>query len=191
MPSPGPYSPRPIPLAEARSHSYTAVDVDETSGTLERSTTPPLHSPFLRGPRPTPPSSPQLKYREFERQGSYQMQRAPSWAREPKGPSRMRRLCGFLLTAVPLAGTALLVLQTLSSHGPQPSSLRSPHEIYAYSTPFPEQRPYERHPIHQLMTEADQLWHKKVNEQSGTYQEAVQEYRRRNGRAPPKGFDVW
>ena len=47
------------------------------------------------------------------------------------------------------------------------------------------------HPVAQLMEEAAKEWDAKVARQSKTLKEAVEEYGRRNGRAPPKGFDKW
>lgn len=47
------------------------------------------------------------------------------------------------------------------------------------------------HPIPQLMEEAEEKYRKKLGSQSKTLKAAVAEYRRRYGRAPPKGFDAW
>jgi hypothetical protein len=47
------------------------------------------------------------------------------------------------------------------------------------------------HPIYQLIRDAREAWNAKVERQSRTLKEADQEYRRRNGRAPPRGFDQW
>lgn len=49
----------------------------------------------------------------------------------------------------------------------------------------------EKHPIPMLMARAKQRW-KHLNErQSKTFADAVQEYKHRYGRSPPKGFDKW
>lgn len=47
------------------------------------------------------------------------------------------------------------------------------------------------HPIAILMREAEDKWKKMVDRQSRTLGEAVEEYRRRYGRSPPRGFDKW
>ncbi|KAF8656662.1 hypothetical protein AX16_002465 [Volvariella volvacea WC 439] len=47
------------------------------------------------------------------------------------------------------------------------------------------------HPIFRLMAEAEANWEKKLGEASRTLEEAVDEYRRRYRRMPPKGFDKW
>lgn len=47
------------------------------------------------------------------------------------------------------------------------------------------------HPIPKLMAEAQMKFKKMVTGQSKTLVEAVQEYKRRYGRNPPKGFDEW
>ncbi|KAM0752099.1 hypothetical protein T439DRAFT_200763 [Meredithblackwellia eburnea MCA 4105] len=47
------------------------------------------------------------------------------------------------------------------------------------------------HPIHLLIREGEQKWAAKLAKQSQTFQEAVQEYRKRYNMAPPRGFDKW
>ena len=47
------------------------------------------------------------------------------------------------------------------------------------------------HPIPKLMAEAQTKFKKMITGQSKTLAEAVQEYKRRYGRNPPKGFDEW
>jgi hypothetical protein len=47
------------------------------------------------------------------------------------------------------------------------------------------------HPISQLMDDAARQWAEKVARQSKTLEEAIAEYKRRNHRPPPKGFDKW
>ena len=51
--------------------------------------------------------------------------------------------------------------------------------------------PDGQHPIHDLLDRAQETWESKVNRASKTLRQAVNEYRRRYGRAPPKGFDRW
>lgn len=177
------------PAAERRP-SYTSLAVDEH----ERAVTPeqPLLSPGFqrrnsRQQTPQQLSSPQLKY--VERFGKEQ--KAPAWVTGAPATGRARRWCGWLLTVIPLAGTAMLLIQVIVHHRPARISLRSPKEMYAYTAPFPEEHPYEPHPIHALMREADRKWEEKVSSQSRTYEDAVKEYRRRNRMSPPRGFDVW
>jgi hypothetical protein len=47
------------------------------------------------------------------------------------------------------------------------------------------------HPIPELIQRAEEAWQTKLDKQSKTLEEAVAEYRRRYGRAPPRGFDHW
>lgn len=47
------------------------------------------------------------------------------------------------------------------------------------------------HPIPQLLALGERRWEEMVNRQSRTLGEAVEEYERRYGRRPPKGFDLW
>lgn len=47
------------------------------------------------------------------------------------------------------------------------------------------------HPIPILLGLGEKRWEELLSRQSRTLEEAVQEYTRRYGRNPPKGFDVW
>lgn len=47
------------------------------------------------------------------------------------------------------------------------------------------------HPIPAMMARAKEQWRQLKARQSKTFAEAVAEYKRRNGRRPPKGFDKW
>lgn len=49
----------------------------------------------------------------------------------------------------------------------------------------------ERHPILELISNAEKKWDDLVKRQSKTLKEAVAEYKRRYMRNPPKGFDKW
>ena len=54
--------------------------------------------------------------------------------------------------------------------------------------PLEEGKP---HPIPAMMAKAKEQWRQLKARQSKTFAEAVREYKRRNGRRPPKGFDRW
>ncbi len=54
-----------------------------------------------------------------------------------------------------------------------------------------EVNPYGQHPIYDLLETGKAIWEGKLKRASKTFGEAVNEYRRRYGRAPPKGFDRW
>ncbi|WWD04614.1 hypothetical protein V865_002685 [Kwoniella europaea PYCC6329] len=47
------------------------------------------------------------------------------------------------------------------------------------------------HPIVEMMQKGEERWANLLERQSKTLPQAVTEYRRRYGRAPPKGFDQW
>jgi len=47
------------------------------------------------------------------------------------------------------------------------------------------------HPIYELISRAEQEWEKKLKRASKTLAQAAKEYKRRYGRHPPKGFDLW
>ena len=47
------------------------------------------------------------------------------------------------------------------------------------------------HPIYELTARAEVAWEQKLKAASKTLPEAVNEYRRRYGRSPPLGFDLW
>lgn len=51
--------------------------------------------------------------------------------------------------------------------------------------------PRGRHPIHVLIEQAEKKWRALLKRQSTTLDEAVQEYKRRYKRNPPKGFEAW
>ncbi|KAM0791241.1 hypothetical protein ACM66B_005720 [Microbotryomycetes sp. NB124-2] len=51
--------------------------------------------------------------------------------------------------------------------------------------------PEQPHPIHLLMDKAKRDWDKKLQRQSTNLADAVDEYERRYGRRPPKGFAEW
>ncbi|KAL7419480.1 hypothetical protein Q5752_006318 [Cryptotrichosporon argae] len=51
--------------------------------------------------------------------------------------------------------------------------------------------PGGQHPIYDLLDRASQAWAAKMGKASTTLRQAVDEYRKRYGRAPPKGFDRW
>ncbi|KDQ62410.1 glycosyltransferase family 90 protein [Jaapia argillacea MUCL 33604] len=51
--------------------------------------------------------------------------------------------------------------------------------------------PEGRHPILDLIERAESDWDEKLKRASKSFDEAVLEYKRRYGRAPPKGFDHW
>ncbi|KAL8292384.1 hypothetical protein RQP46_000996 [Phenoliferia psychrophenolica] len=61
---------------------------------------------------------------------------------------------------------------------------------YPATTPTDEEPP-QPHPIHLLLRNARVEWDAKVARQSKTLPQAVREYRKRYGMAPPKGFGQW
>jgi len=54
-----------------------------------------------------------------------------------------------------------------------------------------EVNPDGRHPIYDLIQHAEAAWDEKLQRQSKTLDEAVEEYGRRYRRAPLRGFDEW
>lgn len=110
----------------------------------------------------------------------------------PPSPTRRRHSWRrTMLFALPLAGLALVLASnrpSLSAFLPTDAQRSA---IYLHATSNPSAQPYEVHPIHTLMANAKRAWKEKVDRQSTTLDEAVKEYRRRYGREPPRGFDVW
>lgn len=51
--------------------------------------------------------------------------------------------------------------------------------------------PKGQHPIFDLLSRSREKWQEKQDKASRTLAEAVDEYRRRYSRPPPKGFDKW
>lgn len=54
-----------------------------------------------------------------------------------------------------------------------------------------EVNPVGPHPIYELVRRAQKDWEQKIRTASKTLEEAVDEYKRRYRRLPPKGFDDW
>ncbi|KAJ3715196.1 hypothetical protein C8R42DRAFT_726126 [Lentinula raphanica] len=50
---------------------------------------------------------------------------------------------------------------------------------------------YSTHPITRMMKEAEERFQAKIDRQSKTLSEAIEEYKHRYGMPPPKGFDKW
>ncbi|KAF8487546.1 glycosyl transferase family 90-domain-containing protein [Gautieria morchelliformis] len=51
--------------------------------------------------------------------------------------------------------------------------------------------PKGKHPILELIDRSETQWKRKLERQSKTLKQAVDEYRRRYKRSPPKGFEIW
>jgi hypothetical protein len=51
--------------------------------------------------------------------------------------------------------------------------------------------PSAPHPIPVLLALGENRWEELLSRQSTTLEEAVEEYKRRYGRNPPRGFDTW
>ncbi|KAH7877752.1 uncharacterized protein C8R40DRAFT_1168480 [Lentinula edodes] len=59
------------------------------------------------------------------------------------------------------------------------------------SSSHPSTLTYSTHPITRMMDEAEERFRAKVERQSKTLPEAIEEYKRRYGMPPPKGFEGW
>lgn len=91
-------------------------------------------------------------------------------------------------------------LDRLHAFYPSNSSTNRPraaphaHHRHLYSSTghlLVSDRPDAPHPIPILLGLGEKRWEELLSRQSRTLEEAVQEYTRRYGRQPPKGFDVW
>mgnify|MGYP006876495415 CR=1 FL=1 len=82
-----------------------------------------------------------------------------------------------------LSSTGSLYNTTFQSHFFSPTGhlVLPPHQD---GTPTP-------HPIPMLLALGEKKWENLLARQSRTLEQAVEEYQRRYGRPPPKGFDVW
>ncbi|KAJ3966857.1 glycosyltransferase family 90 protein [Lentinula raphanica] len=63
-----------------------------------------------------------------------------------------------------------------------------PISSFTSSSPTPD---YSTHPITRMMKEAEERFQAKIDKQSKTLSEAIEEYKHRYGMSPPKGFDKW
>ena len=92
-------------------------------------------------------------------------------------------------------------LDRLHAQFPANSSTASPprapphsHHRHLYSSTghlLVSDREDAPHPIPVLLGLGEKRWEELLSRQSRTLEEAVQEYARRYGRQPPKGFDLW
>ena len=71
------------------------------------------------------------------------------------------------------------------------SSTPRPDSHWALPSFTQSQTVLNKHPIPQLMAEAEANFKQLLSRQSTTLKKAVAEYKRRYGRNPPKGFDQW
>lgn len=78
-----------------------------------------------------------------------------------------------------------------ASSSSSPPVGRSRHVFSPTGHLIVDESPDARHPIPQLLELGEKRWEEMLERQSTTLGEAVQEYRKRYGREPPKGFDVW
>jgi Glycosyl transferase family 90 len=68
---------------------------------------------------------------------------------------------------------------------------KSNHETVETAGFLGEYVPQDKHPISQLMAEADHRWRRYEESRSRTFRECVATYRRKYGRHPPPMFDEW
>lgn len=82
---------------------------------------------------------------------------------------------------------------TISASGPLPpeASFRASQAHEVVDGLLKVNMESKMHPVYQLIRDARTAWDGKLARQSKSLKEAVQEYRRRYGRQPPKGFDRW
>ncbi|KAJ3736583.1 capsular associated protein [Lentinula guzmanii] len=74
---------------------------------------------------------------------------------------------------------------------PARSSLTSHISSAEASSAHPSTLTYSTHPITRMMKEAEERFQAKIERQSKTLPQAIEEYKRRYGMSPPKGFDAW
>ena len=90
--------------------------------------------------------------------------------------------------------TRLRALYPSNSTSSHPRNGAHSHHGHLYSSTghlLISDRADSPHPIPTLLGLGERRWEELLSRQSRTLEEAVQEYTRRYGRNPPKGFDVW
>lgn len=108
----------------------------------------------------------------------------------PADPHSRRRIYVFysiLLLAFFQAGL-YAARSSLPDNFPASSTSKNAVSVYNNSAVLGE---LEEHPIVLLMDDAERQFRNKLKRQSRSLKAAVSEYKRRYGRAPPKGFDAW
>jgi hypothetical protein len=94
----------------------------------------------------------------------------------------------------PFAPSSLGTSPSSEAHNLSPSSKpkKGKHEVVNGLMEINLSLSALKHPIYQLVEEAKVEWEEKLERQSKTLAQAVEEYKSRNGgRNPPKGFDKW
>lgn len=80
----------------------------------------------------------------------------------------------------------------LPAKGAHPKTEPGEHAIKGGFLEVDMNLPATQHPIRQLIAAGQAVWDAKLERQSRTLKQAVEEYKRRHGgRNPPKGFDKW
>ncbi|KAJ3746658.1 hypothetical protein DFH05DRAFT_1607570 [Lentinula detonsa] len=92
-----------------------------------------------------------------------------------------------LLMWMLLACTTIAIFQIGLRAGSPPTTFTVPE----VSSSHPSALTFSTHPITRMMDEAEERFRAKVERQSKTLPEAIEEYKRRYGMPPPKGFDGW
>lgn len=121
-----------------------------------------------------------------EQQRSSQGQQQPSQGQQQSSPGQQQSFQGQQRSSQGLP-------YKISSQ-PTPKSLKSrpilgKHRFLADG--LVEVNEDGAHPIYELISRAEKEWEKKLKRASKTLTQAVNEYRRRYKRHPPKGFDLW
>ncbi|KAJ3771451.1 hypothetical protein FB446DRAFT_803647 [Lentinula raphanica] len=93
-----------------------------------------------------------------------------------------------LLILTLLACSTVTVFKTGMPVGIPISSFTSSSPV---TSGHPSALSYSTHPITRKMKEAEERFQAKIDKQSKTLSEAIEEYKHRFGMSPPKGFDKW
>ena len=88
----------------------------------------------------------------------------------------------------------ILALGVAAANGDNDEEKETHHEMGTHhyrDDGLVEVNPSGSHPIYELVRKAQKDWDEKIRTASKTLEEAVDEYKRRYKRPPPKGFDDW
>lgn len=114
-------------------------------------------------------------------------------AAQEMGEPRNARKRGLVFMVVVFAAfmQAGLYAARQESSPPLSAWIPSTEAIFRSTAQKPLDTKITEHPIPRLMAEAEDKFRGLLARQSKTLEAAVEEYRRRYGREPPKGFDGW
>jgi hypothetical protein len=115
---------------------------------------------------------------------------SPAWTQPPLKPLLQSKLAEAQQKMQPRPKSKKGKKQA-AAQSPLASSSLAAHKHTDLPNGLLQANPAGRHPILDLVADAEREWDAMLARQSKSLDEAVAEYKRRYGRRPPRGFDRW